>query len=508
MPGDRPGAADQLGRHELIDQPCQRDRLAGLAQSLLDVTADPDLPEALRRVVAAGRQLTGARDGTLAVGDGSRAHVDERVGGRDVLDVPICLQDKVFGTLHLAHKADEMPFTAEDEFLVRGLAAVAGVVVERARLHEQSEGQRRRLAALHDVGTALLARADPRRALQIVADRALELTGADQAFLAMPVDPDEPTEDVEELEIAVASGPESAQVMGCLLPVLRSSTGRAFRRNEPCRSDRLAYAPFDRALEVFGPALIVPLRASDGVTGVLVTLRRRGRPSFDSDQLALVTAFADQAALALRLAAAQRESHELMLLADRDRIARDLHDHVIQRLFGAGLSLHGTMDRVASPEARARIDATIDELQEVVADIRAAIFDLHDGGLDPRTVGQRLRRAVADLTMDASVETEVHLRGRLSGLSPVLADHLDAVVREAVSNAVRHSGADTIRVGVDASDRVTVEVVDDGHGGGTPRPYGGLDNLAARAEEVGGTFEVASAGEHGTRVVWSAPVRD
>ncbi|QCQ91138.1 sensor histidine kinase [Rhodococcus sp. SGAir0479] len=503
-----------------------RARLADLTQALVEVSAGEDLREIARRIVVAARELTGARRGVIEVGDGGGTHLarvtvgDDGTGGRDrggragapaVLELPIRLRESMFGTLRLVGAErdgeDGGAFSVEDEALADALVTAAATALDNARLRELSERRHLRLAALHEVGTALLAPTDARHALQVVADRALELTDSDQSFLAMPTDPEEAPTDVADLEIAVAAGPESARLVGSLLPVMRSSTGRAFRMRAPCRADSLAYAPFDRALEAFGPALIVPLPAADGVTGVLVTLRRRGRPSFEPDQLALMTAFADQAVLALRLVAAQRESRELVLLADRDRIARDLHDHVIQRLFAAGLSLHGTLSRVSAPEVRARIDGTIDELQEVVADIRTAIFDLHEGA-DTLPLGQRLRRTVADLTADTPVEADVQVRGRLADLSPVVADHLDAVVREAVSNAVRHSGADTIRVAVDVTDRVTVEIADDGCGGGIPRPYGGLDNLAARAAEVGGAFELASTGGRGTRVVWTAPTLD
>ncbi|WP_206615761.1 GAF domain-containing sensor histidine kinase [Rhodococcus xishaensis] len=559
-PGSQPELPDQLGRPELIVESCRtRDQLEGLVQALLEVTGDLDLPQTLRRVVAAGRRLTGARYGALGVRDaecpGGRfsqfVHegidpatadaIGELPHGRGILGlvfddpvplrlddlhahpasvgfpeahpamrtflgVPILVRGRVFGTLYLTEKADGDTFTADDEILVRALASAAGIAIDNARLYDQSRARRRRLEALHDVSTVLLAGGDLDRALQVVADRALELTGADQSFLAMPVDPDAPLEDIDELTIVVASGPESARAVGSVLPVTRSSAGRVFRMRTPTNSDQLEHAPFDRALDAFGPALIVPLRAGDGVTGVLVTLRRRGRSAFNSDQLALMTSFADQAALALRFAAAQREKHELHLLADRDRIARDLHDHVIQRLFAAGLSLHGTVDRLTSPELRARVDATIDELQEVIADIRTTIFDLHDGGGEPRPLRQRLRRAVADLTANSPVETDIRIGGRVANLTPVLADHTEAVVREAVSNAVRHSGAASIRVFVDVGDRVAVEIADDGCGVSEPAEHGGLANLAARADEVGGTFRFDSTVGGGTRVLWSAPV--
>lgn len=551
-----PDAGDQFDDPESIVASCRTpDQLEGLVQALLDVTADLDLPETLRRVVAAGMRLTDARYGALAVRgphdtrlsqfvhqgldpatvraigalpqgrgllglvfedpvplrlDDLRRHPassgfpEGHPPMRTFLAVPIRLRGTVFGNLYLTEKVHGAPFTADDETLVRALASEAGIAIENARLYDQSHAQQRRLEALHEVSTALLAGGDPDRVLQVVADRALELTDADQSFLAMPTDPDEPVADVDELEITIASGPESANAVGSILPVTRSTTGRALRTGTPSSSDRLEQSPFDPVLDTFGPALIVPLRAADGVTGLLVTLRRHGRPAFDADQLALMTSFADQAALALRLAAAQRDRYELELLADRDRIARDLHDHVIQRLFATGLSLHTTLQALTSPELRARVDATIDELQEVIAEIRSAIFDLHDGG-ERRTLGRRLRRAVADLTADSAAVPDVRIRGRLATLTPAVADHVEAVVREAVSNAVRHSRADTIRVAVDVSDRVTVEVVDNGCGVGGGVEHSGLANLAARADEVGGTFEFDSTVGAGTRVLWSAP---
>ncbi|MCA1004101.1 GAF domain-containing sensor histidine kinase [Rhodococcus hoagii] len=551
-----PYTDDPLDRSELIVASCRtRNQLEDLLRALVDVTADLDLPETLRRVVVAGMRMTGARYGALGVREPDSTRLSQfvhegldretvrRIGalpqGRGLLGrvfddpvplrlddirrhpasigfpvghppmktfmgVPIRLRGKVYGNLYLTEKAGGESFTADDEILVTALASGAGIAIDNARLYDQSHSRRRRLEALHEIGTALLAGGDPDRVLQIVVDRALELTDADQSILAMPTDPDARDYEVDELEIVVASGPESAHAVGSVVSVDRDRTDRMLRTAAPTDRDRLGHSPFDTVLNAFGPALIVPLRAADGVTGLLVTLRRRGRQAFDSDQLALMTLFADQAALALRLASAQRDRQELTLGADRDRIARDLHDHVVQRLFAAGMSLHAALHDPAAPRSRARIDTTIDELQEVIGEIRSAIFDLHDGR-PPCTLGRRLRRAVADLTADSSLDSDVRIRGRPETLPPVLADHVEAVVREAVSNAVRHSCADTLRVAIEVSDRVTVEIVDDGCGTAEGVSHSGLANLAARADEVGGTFEFESTIGSGTRVLWSAP---
>ena len=194
------------------------------------------------------------------------------------------------------------------------------------------------------------------------------------------------------------------------------------------------------------------------------------------------------------------------MLADRDRIARDLHDHVIQRLFAAGLGLHGTLQETDSPTLRARIDSTIDELQTTVAEIRAAIFDLHGGDGAAEPFSARIRRTVADLTRETDIAVEVLLDGCLDGVDPVPAGHGEAVVRESVSNAVRHSGARRLRVEVEAGDRLTVAVTDDGCGVAELAARSGLANLAARADEVGGCFEFDSVVGAGTTVRWSAPL--
>src|SRR6185312_9406894 len=140
-------------------------------------------------------------------------------------------------------------------------------------------------------------------------------------------------------------------------------------------------------------ALVLPLRTTASVIGILILLRSEARQPFTDDQLDTMAAFADQAALAWQLAASQRQMRELDILADRDRIARDLHDHVIQRLFAVGLSLQGTIPRARVPEVQQRLTDCVDDLQEVIQEIRTAIFDLHGASYGVTRLRQRLDEA-------------------------------------------------------------------------------------------------------------------
>ncbi|MFI5541976.1 sensor histidine kinase, partial [Nocardia sp. NPDC051900] len=259
-----------------------------------------------------------------------------------------------------------------------------------------------------------------------------------------------------------------------------------------------------------GPALVLPMQTSDSTVGVLVALRAVESAPYNNEILELTSAFTDQAALAMQLADAQRRMRELDILSDRDRIARDLHDHVIQRLFAVGLSLQGTVPRTRVPEVRERINEAINDLQDVVQEIRTSIFDLHGG--DSARVRQRIEEAIRQQTAPSGIRTSVRISGPLSVIDPELADHAEAVVREAVSNAVRHSGADTVSVEITVADDLTIVVEDDGCGVPTDVAPSGLTNLARRAEESAGTFTITAGTEPdgrtaGTRLCWQVPLR-
>jgi signal transduction histidine kinase len=287
------------------------------------------------------------------------------------------------------------------------------------------------------------------------------------------------------------------------IPVEGTVIGEAIVQRLPGRFDSLTLIPGDAT--VTGPALVLPLRATGAVAGVLVALRPAGAAPFSPDQLDMMSTFADQAALAWQLASAQRQMRELSILTDRDRIARDLHDHVIQRLFAVGLALQGTIPRARSPEVQQRLTGCVDDLQDVIQEIRTAIFDLHGASSGVTRLRQRLDEAVAQFAT-SEVRTTVQYVGPLSVVDVALADQAEAVVREAVSNAVRHADATSLAVTVTVADDLCIEVVDDGRGIPDDVTGSGLTNLHQRAADAGGTFTVEALPGRGTKLRWCAPL--
>jgi two-component system, NarL family, sensor histidine kinase DevS len=420
---------------------------------------------------------------------------------RTFLGVPVRIRDEVFGNLYLTEKADGQPFTEDDEVLVQALAAAAGIAIENARLYEESRARQSWIEATRDIGTELLGGTDPATVFRLVADEALKLTGAAATLVAVPFDNDMPTSEVSELLLAETAGAASRAVGEPTIPVSGTVIREAFHDRNPSRFDRLDLGLDE--LSPTGPGLVLPLRATDTVAGVLVVLRQAGDPPFSDGQLDMMAAFADQAAVAWQLATSQRRMRELDLLTDRDRIARDLHDHVIQRLFAVGLALQGTIPRSHKPEVRQRLSACVDDLQEVIQEIRTAIFDLHSAPAEMTRLRQRLDEAIAQFS-SSELRTTVQFVGPLSVVDAVLADHAEAAVREAVSNAVRHANASTLTINVRVENDLCIEVIDNGKGISCDITGSGLINLQRRAEEVGGDFTIESVPTGGTSLRWSA----
>jgi len=256
-----------------------------------------------------------------------------------------------------------------------------------------------------------------------------------------------------------------------------------------------------------GPALALPLGKDDSQAGVLIAVRRPGSTTFDDHELQVASSFADQAALALQHAQMQLNERELEVVADRDRIARDLHDQVIQRLFAIGLAMNGTHRRTKTPAVAERLADHINQLHEVIQDIRTAIFDLQAGPAAEQKLRATLNNLISDLTADTTIRTTVKMSGPVDSLKGALAHHVQAVVVEAVSNAVRHSRAEDLVIAVSVGEEVSISVTDNGIGMPEIRASSGLRNLEQRATEAGGRLLISSPAGGGTHLAWSAPVR-
>lgn len=537
--------------------PDQGNSRNGLIEAMLAVTSGLDLDATLQTIVHTATELVDARYGALGVrGDTNvlvefiSEGIDEtarvRIGpppeGRGVLGVliddpkpirlddislhpasvgfpanhppmrtflgvPVRVRDEVFGNLYLTEKAGGQPFSEDDEILVEALAAAAGVAIDNARLYEQSRTRLSWIEATRDVATEMLGGDEPARVFGLIAEAALRLNKAQCVFVAVPSDLEIPAADVKDLLIvAVAGQPvDPAALPPITLP--DNAVGTAFLS----RTARLLSAAESAvALETHfaaepGPAMVIPLRTTETTAGVAVVLRDAHGRAFTDEELDMTTAFANQATLAWQLANTQHQMRELGIISDRERIARDLHDHVIQRLFAAGLSLQGVLPRARNPEVQQRLADTVDELQNVIGEIRTTIFDLHGGGAGSTRLRQRIDEAVAAFA-DSGLRTTVQVVGPLSVVDATLADHAEAVVREAVSNAVRHAGASALTITVRVEDEVCIEVSDDGCGMPDDVTASGLTNLRRRAEAVGGAFSVVTPPGGGTVLRWSAPL--
>ncbi|HEY5115271.1 MAG TPA: sensor histidine kinase, partial [Nakamurella sp.] len=227
---------------------------------------------------------------------------------------------------------------------------------------------------------------------------------------------------------------------------------------------------------------------------------------YDEHALKLVATFADHAALALRDAENEWAKRELRVLADRDRIARDMHDQVLQRLYGVGMAMQSTQQRIRAPELAARITDHMNQLQQIIIDIRSAIYDLSPDPARAAPLRTSLHTVITELTADAPLSTTVRMSGQLDRVPAQIAQHAEAVLREAVSNAVRHSQADELAVIITVGDELIIDVRDNGVGFPDTVTRSGLDNMQGRAEQVGGACTITPADGGGTRVTWTAPL--
>ena len=532
---------------DAADESYSQRRLGDLLRVSSSVVEHLDLEEVLGRIVEAGMSLVGARYGALGVlgddgmltrfvhrgmpvdtarriGDFPRGHgilgaviaasepvrlgdlaADPRSVGfpahhppmHSFLGVPVRVRDAVYGDLYLA-EADAGRFTDADENLVVSLAAIAGIAIENARLYERATIREEWSAAIADVMGALLdVRGDD--ALEVIVDRIGPLVDADLVTLAVP------TTDADTLGIVAARGAAAEALLGREHDVNATAAGRAMT------SRRAVSAPTQPADAVFpgqaaqGPTVAVPLLAGDEVLGVLTVSRAPGAAAFTDADLEMAFVFAGQAGVAIEVVRGRDDRRRLEQADDRARIARDLHDHVIQRLFGAGLSLQALAHR--HPEAADDLSTQIDTLDAAIREIRTVIFALGSaGGAGRGGARDRLLSVASEAGRPLETSPRVSFRGPVDSLVPAaLVDELTGVLREGLTNVAKHADARTVDVTVSADDAgVHLEIRDDGRGIPPHSRRSGLANLAERARQRGGAFDVATS-EAGTTLRWSAP---
>ncbi|KOG28147.1 MULTISPECIES: GAF domain-containing protein [Streptomyces] len=431
---------------------------------------------------------------------------------RTFLGVPIRVQGEIFGNLYLAEKRGGGEFNDYDVHMVRVLATEAGIAIGNARLYEAARQRERWIDGSVAVTTALLSGGDADDALTVVAEQARRLADADAGIVLLPAEDGG-------LEIVAVSSPRPTKSLGVVIPpesavVKELLDGEAVFISDASTDPRM----ISRLTSAYGPSMMLPLQSGGRVLGALATPRVRGARQFTEAERTLATQFASQAALALMMADAQRDRERLAVYEDRDRIARDLHDLVIQRLFATGMMLESAQRRSIVPAVREGVGKAVDELDVTIQEIRTAIFALQQGPAEaPSGLRTRVLREINMAAVPLGFKPAHRFLGALdSTVGELTGKNLIAALREALSNAFRHAEADRIEVVVDAtvtlpdgSAGVRLSVADDGIGIPAGGRRSGLRNLARRAESLGGASWCGPGlGEDGggTTVVWEAPL--
>ncbi|GAA1358873.1 sensor histidine kinase [Streptomyces beijiangensis] len=434
---------------------------------------------------------------------------------RTFLGVPIRVQGEIFGNLYLAEKNGGGEFNDYDLHMVRVLATEAGIAIGNARLYEAARQRERWIDGSVAVTTALLAGGDADDALAVVAEQARHLAASDAGVVLLPAASEEGG-----LEIVAVSSDSPVSALGVIIPsespvVAKLLAGEAVFVDDSASDPRM----ITRLAELYGPSMMLPLHSGGRVLGALATPRARGARPFTEAERTLATQFASQAALALMMAEAQRDRERLAVFEDRDRIARDLHDLVIQRLFATGMMLESAQRQSVVPEVQTGVGKAVDELDVTIQEIRTAIFALQQGPTEaPSGLRTRVLREINMAAVPLGFKPAHRFLGPVDTLvGELTGKNLIAALREALSNAFRHADASRIEVVVDVTaqladgrDAVRLTVSDDGVGIPDGGRRSGLRNLNRRAESLGGSSWHGPGLEEGpgpgTTVVWEVPL--
>jgi signal transduction histidine kinase len=512
--------------------------LTGPAHALLEavaaISSDLDLSSVLMRIVHAATQLTDAQYGALGVlgsdgrlveflttgiDDATRALIGDLPHGDGILGViiqdpeglrlvdlaahprsvgfpadhppmttflgmPVRIRGTVFGNLYLTEKRGGQQFTDEDEQLVEALARTAGLVIDNARTYRLSERRRVWLEASADLNADLQPPLDLARAIDRVAHTARSVSGA-RLTVMLGTDP---------RDDAVSADGSDLGLARTLAQVVRE--GPTLDVSAP-----------PVLLQVEGhDAVVIPVDAHVAPVTALAAVLGRSSALRDPSEREMLATFADTAALALDRGHAVADRQQLALISDRERIARDLHDVVIQRLFASGLQLQGVASMATNPEVARLLDETVSALDETIKAIRGTIFELQD--TQHASLRAEIRTLVRDYVPVLGFNPVVRTSGPVdTAVGAQVADHLLPVLREAISNVARHARATSAEVEVRASaSEVVLTVSDDGIGLPEDRIESGLRNARRRAADLGGSLQVLSSNPSGTTLVWRVPL--
>ncbi|WP_151772628.1 sensor histidine kinase [Streptomyces abyssomicinicus] len=536
-----------------------RDRVHSLLDAVLAVGRELDLQQALRGIVEAAASLVDARYAALGVigPDGRRLSAFHTVGvdengiseigahpeGHGILGelirrprplrltrlsehassfglppnhppmdsflgVPIRVRDQVFGNLYLTEKRGGAQFDEDDEAVLSTLAVAAGVAIDNARLYEESRLRERWLRANAEVTHSLMSGTGRTEVLRLVADRAREITGAARALVAVPVDGG------ETLRVELATGADGERFHGAETRPGSGLLGTAFSSAAPVTSDDVAHderlATSAARVTGLGPAVALPIGTGDTeVRGVVMLMREAGEPVYTEQETEPLQAFAAQAAIAMELADRRHDAERVAVLQDRDRIARDLHDLAIQRLFATGMTLQSAGRFIEHPRAADRVVRAVDDLDETIKIIRSTVFGLrsHADGT-PSGLRARVVRVAGRAAPVLGFAPAVRMQGLVdTDVSPRIADHVVAVLSEALTNVARHAHASRADVSLETDRRaVRLTVTDDGVGMPSGGRRSGVRNMGERAGQLGGTMDLSTPDGGGTRLVWHVPL--
>jgi len=530
-----------------------RDRLRGLLRASREIASDLALPHVLRRIIEAARELVQARYAALGVlspdsgleqfihvgvDDATVARIghlpegkgllgaliddprpirlgtitdDPRSGGfpdhhpamKSFLGVPIRIRDEVYGNLYLTER-EGGEFTAEDEELVSALAATAATAIENARLYDEARRRQLWLEASTEITRQLLS-TEGEPPLRVIARRLHDMAEADVVTVVLP------TADEKHVMVEVATGEQAKTLTAVTYPIEGTLSGVAIKSGRPVlvgdvRQERNFTVHLSEVMPV-GPVMAIPLVGAARIRGALMVGRLHGRRRFNEADLDMATTFANHAAIALELSDARLDQQRMVLLEDRDRIARDLHDHVIQRLFVAGLTVQSVASGLSGDRRGERLAQVVGDIDATIRQIRTSIFELR-GALGPETgtLRTQLVDVAAELTETLGFSPRLRFTGPLDAVVPEpIVEDLLAVVREALTNVARHAQAGQVDVEVAAtSAQLSVDVIDNGIGIGEAARRSGLANLRERAQRHGG--ELTTPDHEGTHVRWTIPL--